>query len=106
MTSDAPDCSRAGPPPVIAPTGEFDITTLAPLEAEIETAVACHTIVVLDANGITFADSMFLKLILATHHRTDLRIAAPSTAVSRLFSIVGADTILRIYPTLQTALAA
>ncbi|MFF4243087.1 hypothetical protein ACFYY2_01265 [Streptomyces sp. NPDC001822] len=44
--------------------------------------------------------------LLAIHHRTDLRIAAPSTAVSRLFSIVGADTILRIYPTVQTVLAA
>nr|PPQ61910.1 anti-sigma factor antagonist [Streptomyces sp. QL37] len=90
---------------MLAPRGELDLNTLAPLEAEIETAIAQHCGVVLDASNITFADSTFLHLILATHHRTDLRIAAPSPAVGRLFHIGGADTVLRLFPTLEDALA-
>ncbi|MFJ9061765.1 STAS domain-containing protein [Streptomyces sp. NPDC102409] len=97
--------SRPAPPPVLAPQGEFDLNTLAPLEAEIEVAITQRCGVVLDASNITFADSTFLRLVLATHHRTDLRIAAPSPAVSRLFHIVGANTVLRLFPTLEDALA-
>ncbi|MDG9687673.1 STAS domain-containing protein [Streptomyces sp. DH18] len=89
--------------PVIAPCGEFDIDNLAPLEAQIETLIAAHSGLVLDASGITFADSMFLRLILATHQRTDLRIAAPSPTVARLLGVVGADTFLQIHPTLEAA---
>ncbi|WP_406191020.1 STAS domain-containing protein (plasmid) [Streptomyces anulatus] len=89
--------------PVIAPRGEFDIDNLAPLEAQIETLIAAHSGLVLDASGITFADSMFLRLILATHQRTDLRIAAPSSTVARLLGVVGADTLLQIHPTLEAA---
>ncbi|MFI8008481.1 STAS domain-containing protein [Streptomyces sp. NPDC086010] len=91
---------------MIAPTGEFDVISIVPLEAEIETALAEHGSIVLDASGITFGDSMFLRLILTTNHRTDLRIAAPSPAISRLFQIVGADTVLNLYPTVDDALAA
>lgn len=89
--------------PVIAPCGEFDIDNLAPLEAQIETLIAAHSGLALDASGITFADSMFLRLILATHQRTDLRIAAPSPTVARLLGVVGADTFLQIHPTLEAA---
>ncbi|MFD4234603.1 STAS domain-containing protein [Streptomyces sp. NPDC058542] len=89
--------------PVIAPRGEFDIDNLAPLEAQIETLIAAHSGLVLDASGITFADSMFLRLIVATHQRTDLRIAAPSPTTTRLLGVVGADTFLRIHPTVEAA---
>lgn len=61
---------------------------------------------VLDAEGITFADSSFLGLLLATHQQADLRIAAPSATLARLLSVVGADAVLRIHPTVQDALAA
>lgn len=74
-----------------------------PLLAEIETVIAVHGRVVLDASGITFADSSFLRMVLAVHQRTDLRIAAPSHRVARLFDLAGVDTYLRIYPTLDTA---
>lgn len=91
---------------MITPTGELDVDSIVPLEAEIERALTQHAIIVLDAGGITFGDSMFIRLILTTHHRTDLRIAAPSPVVTRLFSLIGADSVLRIYPTLEDALAA
>ncbi|MGP3749815.1 STAS domain-containing protein [Streptomyces sp. IBSNAI001] len=106
MTADEPALSRPAPLPVLAPTGELDMDSVTPLAAEIETALAQHDSIVLDASGITFGDSIFLRLVLSTHHRADLRIAAPSPAVTRLFRVVGADTVLRVYPTLDDALAA
>ncbi|MGW3933399.1 STAS domain-containing protein [Streptomyces microflavus] len=90
---------RPGPLPVIAPRGEFDLESLPPLKAQIDAAVATHGGVVLDASGITFADSSFLGLLLATHQHADLRIAAPSPVLTRLLSVVGADTVLHIHPT-------
>ncbi|MFD4694492.1 STAS domain-containing protein [Streptomyces sp. NPDC058463] len=101
-----PGRSRPVLPPVLAPCGELDLSSIAPLEAEIETALAQRRGVVLDASSITFADSTFLRLVIAIHHRTDLRIAAPSPAVMRLFRVTGADTFLHLYPTLEGALAA
>ncbi len=91
---------------MITPHGAFDLDSLPPLEAEIDAALTLHPGVILDAGGITFADSMFLRLIIATHHRADLRIAAPSTSVERLLHVIGADTFLRIYPTVDDARAA
>ncbi|WP_327173791.1 STAS domain-containing protein [Streptomyces sp. NBC_01335] len=95
--------SASVPLPEITARGDLDLDSLGPLTAQIEAAVATHAAVVLDAGGITFADSSFLRLVLTTHDRTDLRIANPSPAVQRLFQIVGADTFLHLYPTLEDA---
>ncbi|MFH9298934.1 STAS domain-containing protein [Streptomyces sp. NPDC017520] len=103
MTTSVPRHHGSGPLPVIAPRGDFDFQSLPPLQAQIDAAVAAHGGVILDASGITFADSMFLVLIISTHQATDLRIAAPSSRLARLFSIRGLDTILHIYPTLDAA---
>ncbi|MFF6905522.1 STAS domain-containing protein [Streptomyces sp. NPDC012389] len=103
MTTHEPRPSSIGTLPVIAPRGEFDIDNLAPLETQTETVSATHSGLVLDASGITFADSMFLRLILATHKRTGLRIAAPAPTVTRLFGVVDADTFLHIHSTVEAA---
>ncbi|MFE8977298.1 STAS domain-containing protein [Streptomyces cyaneofuscatus] len=58
---------------------------------------------ILDASGITFADSMFLVLILTYHQQADLRIVSPSPKLTRLFSIRGIDAVLDIYPSLDAA---
>ncbi|MFD4127432.1 STAS domain-containing protein [Streptomyces globisporus] len=104
-THDSPG-PRSRTLPVLAPLGEFDFDSLPPLQAQIDAAVAAHGGVVLDAAGITFVDSSFLGLLLATHQHADLRVAAPSFTVARLFSVVGADTVLRVHPTVQDALDA
>ncbi|WP_328722022.1 STAS domain-containing protein [Streptomyces sp. NBC_00247] len=94
------------PLPVVAPHGEIDEDTLEPLRRDIEVALASHGGLVLDATRVTFGDSTFLQLILLTHQRGLLRIAAPSVALRRLFSITGADTVLHLYADLDEALAA
>ncbi|MEU5717169.1 STAS domain-containing protein [Streptomyces sp. NPDC020403] len=103
MTSSAPRHPGSGPLPVIAPRGEFDFESLPSLQAQIESAIAAHGGVILDASGITFADSMFLVLILTTHQHADLRIVSPSPRLARLFGVRGIDAVLDIYPTLDAA---
>ncbi|MFJ3086715.1 STAS domain-containing protein [Streptomyces sp. NPDC086838] len=89
--------------PVLAPRGDVDIDALPPLQAEALIALTRHGAVIIDASGIEFADSSFLHLLLALHHQGDLKIANPSHAVQRLLHIVGADTLLCVYPTLDSA---
>ncbi|MGW2280348.1 STAS domain-containing protein [Streptomyces sp. NPDC001770] len=95
--------SASTPASVLAPRGDLDLDSLGPLTAQIEAAVDAHGAVILDAGDITFADSSFLRLILTTHDRADLRIANPSPTVDRLLRIVGADAFLHLYPTLDAA---
>ncbi|WP_323185408.1 STAS domain-containing protein [Kitasatospora sp. NBC_01287] len=56
--------------PVIAASGEPDADTLGPLTAELEAAAASHPVVILDASGITFGDSAFLRTVTAWSRTT------------------------------------
>ncbi|MFF0054502.1 STAS domain-containing protein [Streptomyces microflavus] len=89
--------------PVIVLRGEYDFQSMPALRAQVEAAATAHGGVILEASGVTFADSMTLSLILATHQRTALRIVAPSERLSRLFSIRGVDAILNIYASVEAA---
>ncbi|MGZ2359934.1 STAS domain-containing protein [Streptomyces sp. 372A] len=95
-----------GPVPVLAPDGDVDSESLPALQAQADTALAQHGMVILDAHGIDFADSSFLRLVLTLHDQGDLRIAAPSFAIQRLLQVVGADGFLNLYPTIHAAQAA
>ncbi|MFI1530342.1 STAS domain-containing protein [Streptomyces griseus] len=101
MTMPQPHSSGFEPLPVLAPEGDFDADALAPLETQINAAVTSHGGLILDASRITFADSTFLRLIITTHDRADLRIATPSLMVQRLLTVTGADQVLRIHSTID-----
>lgn len=90
--------------PVVAPHGDLDATTVQPMIEELESVIQAQPIaVVLDADGVDFADSTFLNVLLRFHRSTDLRIARPSAAVRRLLEITGASAVLNIYPTVPEA---
>jgi anti-anti-sigma factor len=89
--------------PVFSARGELDLDTLRPLADALTEASETHSTVILDASGITFADSSFLNLLLRIHRRTELRIAAPQAQLLRLLEITGGDTVLDIRPTLDAA---
>ncbi|MFC9942506.1 STAS domain-containing protein [Streptomyces pratensis] len=89
---------------VVRARGDLDSDSIDPLFIAMWQAVAGHDVVVLDASAITFADSSFLSLLIEVHQRTELRIAAPGTAVTRLLRIAGVDRVLRSFPTLDAAL--
>ncbi|WP_405592184.1 STAS domain-containing protein [Streptomyces sp. NBC_01190] len=91
---------------VVVPQGELDLHNLLPLTLQLERAALAGPAVVLDASGITFGDSSFLRVLLAIRRQTDLRIAAPRPVLERLIRIVGMDQVLTIYPTVEAAKAA
>ncbi|WEH38104.1 STAS domain-containing protein [Streptomyces sp. AM 2-1-1] len=93
----------AAPIPVLTWSGDLDLDSLPLLEDQVAAALARHDTLILETSGITFADSSFLRLLLTLHDQSDLRIAAPSPTVRRLLRIVGADTFLHLYPTLDAA---
>ena len=91
--------------PVVAPRGDFDMQIAPSLTMELLTAADGAGGVILDASGITFADSAVLHALVETHQRTDLRIAAPPAHLARVIALTGLETVLRLYPSLEAALA-
>jgi len=92
----------AGTARVVAAGGDLDIENLGPLRQALETA-AEDPLVVLDASGITFADSSFLSVLLGVRQLTDLRIAGAPPQLLRLLEITGADRIIPLYGTVYEA---
>jgi anti-anti-sigma factor len=90
---------------VIAAHGDFDLHSVQPLADALQLAVGRHPRVVLDASGITFADSTLLNLLVYTHQTGDLRVAAPSPQVRNLCEITAVDTLLQIHPTIDAAVS-
>jgi anti-anti-sigma factor len=88
---------------VIAARGAYDMDSIRPLADALETAAKKHPKVVLDASGVTFADSTFLNLLIRTHYAGILRLVAPSPQVQRLCEITGVDNILEIRDAVDNA---
>ncbi|MEV7030387.1 STAS domain-containing protein [Streptomyces sp. NPDC093272] len=90
---------------VVAVVGAFDLTSTPALAAALEAGARSHARVVLDATGLTFADSTVLNLLLHVHRTTVLRVAAPPPQLARVLELTGADAVLDVRPTLEEALA-
>jgi anti-anti-sigma factor len=90
---------------VVHARGSYDMDTITPLADALETAVRRHPKVILDASGITFADSTLLNLLILTHQAGTLRVVAPSPQLRRLCEITGVDGILEIRDTVDAAAA-
>ncbi|MET8894755.1 STAS domain-containing protein [Streptomyces albogriseolus] len=88
---------------VVAAHGSFDMHTVGPLADALKAAVGRHPKVVLDASGVTFADSTLLNLLILTHHAGTLRVVSPSRQVRRLCELTGVDTILEVRRTVDDA---
>ncbi|MEE4547000.1 STAS domain-containing protein [Streptomyces sp. V4-01] len=91
------------PLPVVRAAGDLDTSNLAPLEAELQAALATAPGVILDVSGVTFGDSTLLNLLIRVHQRTDLRIVGLRPPLDRLFQIVGLDAVMQVFPTLADA---
>ncbi|MFJ9729584.1 STAS domain-containing protein [Streptomyces sp. NPDC101209] len=81
---------------VVAAHGAYDMHSIGPLTAVLETAAAT-------ASGVSFADSTFLNLLISTHRLTDLRVAAPNPQLQRGLEMTGADTVLTVQATVEDA---
>ncbi|MEV4947869.1 STAS domain-containing protein [Streptomyces sp. NPDC053755] len=88
---------------VVVARGSYDMDSITPLATALETAAQRHRKIVLDASGITFADSTFLNLLILTHRMTDMRVAAPTHQVQRILELTGVDTVLTVRATVEDA---
>ncbi|MEU5144630.1 STAS domain-containing protein [Streptomyces sp. NPDC021139] len=88
---------------VVGARGAYDLHSIAPLSEALAAAAKEHSKVVLDASGITFADSTLLNLLILTRRSVDLRVAAPTQQLRRLLDITGVDTLLKVRATVEEA---
>jgi anti-sigma B factor antagonist len=98
-----------GAPPVVVAPDEIDITSWALLDAELLAASRHDATVIVDMTATTFCDSSGIRLFLLAHDRAaadggQLRLAAVSPTVMRIFQVLGVDRVLSIYHTVGDAL--
>ncbi|CAM5623077.1 MULTISPECIES: STAS domain-containing protein [Streptomyces] len=91
---------------VVSARGAYDMNSVEPLADALKDAAEKSPKVVLDASGITFADSTLLSLLILTHQATDFRVAAPTWQVVRLMQLTGVDAFLKVRATVEEAAAA
>lgn len=91
--------------------GELDLGRVGEIRARIEQAAAGGRVVLVDLGGVEFMDSAALGTLITLTNRIkvigggDMRLAAPSQQVANVLRIGGLCPLLRVYPTLETAVA-
>ncbi|MEU9457105.1 STAS domain-containing protein [Streptomyces sp. NPDC048277] len=81
---------------VVAVHGAFDFNSAPLLAAALQDAATTHKRVVVDAAGVTFADSTVLNVLLRFHQGHHLRLARPARQLLRVLELTGADQVLDI----------
>jgi len=85
---------------IVRAAGEIDMSTVALLRRELDTARAEGATVLLDLSGVRFMDSTGLHLLLEASHSSAVSdwaffVVRPSRAVQRLIDVSGtADVIM------------
>ncbi|MER7683062.1 STAS domain-containing protein [Streptomyces sp. NPDC096934] len=95
---------------VLALRGEIDFTTGTEVQRALlgsDGAATARTVV--ELSQVTFMDSSGINALIGAHHaatarRGWVRVAAPTPSILRVLRIVGLDTVITCYPTLQQAL--
>lgn len=97
--------------PVISVHGEVDLHTAPKVQYAIERAGSNGAqAVVVDMSGIAFMDSTGLSTFMRAkdalaERDVALRLAAPSKAVERIFSVTGFHDYFEIFPSREDALS-
>ena len=94
---------------VIAVRGEVDLHTAPKVQSAIERAADANGIVVLDMGGVAFMDSTALSALMRAKdilqaQGISLRLASPSRAVERIFSVTGFKDYFDIVPAREAAI--
>nr|WP_253195618.1 STAS domain-containing protein [Streptomyces sp. JHA26] len=90
---------------VVDARGAYDMQSITPLADALSSAAEVYPKVILDASGITFADSTLLNLLILTHQTVDFRVVAPTRQLRRLLQLTGVDTVLEVRATVEEAAA-
>ncbi|MGW6732410.1 STAS domain-containing protein [Streptomyces sp. NPDC055013] len=95
---------------VVTARGEIDQTVQEVFSRALsEDDRVVPTRIVLDLGGVTFMDSSGINVLLTAHREASathgwLRLACPRDAVLRVLQLVGVDTLIDCYPTVDQAL--
>ncbi|MEU1165493.1 STAS domain-containing protein [Streptomyces sp. NPDC005921] len=71
--------------------------------APLQDAATTHKRVVVDAAGVTFADSSVLSVLLNFHHGHHLCLARPACRLLRVLELTGADRVLDVRASVDDA---
>ena len=96
---------------VVSVRGEMDLHSAPRFQYAIERAVENKDVgaVVVDLGEVTFMDSTALSALMRSKDTlgqkgTSLRLAAPSKAVERIFSVTGFQDYFEIFPSREAAI--
>jgi anti-anti-sigma factor len=92
----------------LALTGELDLANLPILQAHLKSLAETDDNLVVDMSGLRYIDSSGAKALLDAHRtyaRTgrELGLAAPSPMTRRILEVLGLETVLPIFPTVDAA---
>ncbi|MFG2635659.1 STAS domain-containing protein [Streptomyces sp. NPDC048362] len=92
---------------VVTVCGEIDHDCAGQL-LEALTADGAGSRTVVDLSGVTFIDSSGINALITAHRTSQggLSLARPTASVLRVIELVGLDTVMGCYSTLDEALAA
>jgi anti-sigma B factor antagonist len=99
----------AGSQAVITMPAEIDATNADQVRQALLSAARPEVpVLVIDMTGTTFCDSAGVHAVITAYRQaavtgTQLRLAV--TTVQRIFTVIGADQLMPIYPALDAALA-
>ena len=101
--------STVGDVLVVTPPAEVDHGNSEKLREALSSALAGHAVVVVDMTANIFCDSSGLHaLLMAQRSRpgSELRVAVDHTHVRRVFKLTGMQRVVRLFNTVQEAVAA
>lgn len=97
---------------IATPQGELDLATAPDLHEQLLRLLSERRtrLVVIALDRLAFCDAAGLRVLVHAQRRArlldiDLRLAAPTPAMTKLFRITGLDQTFRVWPTTVAALA-
>jgi|SRR5215831_11256838 len=110
MTNPQPVTPAPPRPVVVTLPAEFDMSNADGIYNEITAAFARSSRVVADMTATTFCDTMAIRTLVLAHRQapatgTELRLVVISPGVLRIMEVLGVDTMLPLYDSLEEALA-
>jgi anti-anti-sigma factor len=96
---------------IVSIAGEVDLDGSSQLRDVLLSCVLTAPGTVVDFGEVAFLDSSGINVLISAHQAAEtrgvwFRLAAPQPAVERVLRLVGVDTLIDCFPTVEQALAA
>jgi anti-sigma B factor antagonist len=93
---------------IVALPEQIDVTNAAGVAEQLTSAVSCHPAVLIDMTATRFCDCAGARAIMraythATESGAQLRLVVTTEPVRRIFSLIGVDRLLEVYPSVEAA---